>query len=291
MNPRKLSFVLLFFPEVLKNNISMEEPTKNDYKISAKIHFDEKNYKKCIEDCEAFLLVEENQEIRTLLKKANINLLITQAKGCFHFQNYQKCINECYKILKIKEIVEVRTLLQSAKLEQKNKKEIDELMEKAQAYFKNKKFKECIKICEQILIIKKISAASNLIKKAEYQIENYSKNLLRDSLKTAKHHFDTAKYKLCIEDCETVLQVEENIVFRNMLKESMEALKYEEETDLYLILGVQKGANTKIIKEGYFFMSKKYHPDKHSNSTKEMKVYCENLYKKITNAYRALTEK
>lgn len=269
----------------------MEDQTKTDFKTSAKLHFDEKNYKKCIEDCEAFLLVEENKEIRKLLKEANINLLITNAKGFFHIKNYQKCISECYKILKIKESEEVRTLLQSAKLEQNNQKIINELMEEAQKHFKNKKFKDCIKSCEQILIIKKFSPASNLIKKAECQIENYTKNLIQDSLKSAKVNFSTAKYKLCKADCETILNIEEIVEVRDMLKVSIEALEYEQETDVFLLLGVQHGANTKTIKDGYHLMSLRYHPDKHSNSTKEMKIYCENLYKKITNAYTALRKK
>lgn len=268
----------------------MEDPAKTNYKISSKLNFDEKNYKKCIEDCEAFLLTENSEEIRKLLKKAKTNILIINAKGFFHIKNYKKCISECYKILKIKEFEEVRTLLQSAKLEQENQNNINELMEKAQTNFKNKKFKDCIKFCEQILVIKKFSAASNLIKKAEYQIENFSKNLIQDSFKSAKQNFATAKYQLCVTDCETVLQLEEIFEVRNMLKVSIESLKYEKEINLYRLLGVQDGANINTIKNGYRLMSKKYHPDKHSNSTREMKIYCENLYKKITGAYRVLTK-
>lgn len=267
----------------------MEETTKTNY-TSAKQHFDEKNYKQCVLDCVASLVIEDNQEIQKLMKKANLNQWITNAKGFFHFQNYQKCINECYKILKMKELEEVRALLQLAKSEQKKQKKIDELLEEAQKNFRNKKYKNCIKVCKEILFIKKVSAASNLIKKAEYQLENEIKFFFRDSLKSAKQNFDTAKYELCIKDCEIVLEFEEKIEFRNMLKESMEALQYEQETDHYKILGVPKNSNKQLVKDGYRLMSKKYHPDKHSNSTKEMRLYSENLYKKITNAYRALTK-
>ena len=57
--------------------------------------------------------------------------------------------------------------------------------------------------------------------------------------------------------------------------------------DYYKILGVDKNADETTIKKAYRKMAVKYHPDKNPDNKEE----CEAKFKKISEAYQALSDK
>jgi tetratricopeptide (TPR) repeat protein len=69
-------------------------------------------------------------------------------------------------------------------------------------------------------------------------------------------------------------------------KEKMSALNY------YQILGVAKNASEEDIKKAYFQLARKFHPDRFDRTVpSEYRVQIEDVFDKITKAYRTLTSK
>jgi len=60
--------------------------------------------------------------------------------------------------------------------------------------------------------------------------------------------------------------------------------------DLYELLEVSREATKDEIKAKYRELAKKYHPDRHVNSTNAEREKAENLFKAINNAYEVLID-
>ena len=60
--------------------------------------------------------------------------------------------------------------------------------------------------------------------------------------------------------------------------------------DLYELLEVSREATKDEIKAKYRELAKKYHPDRHVNSTPAEKEKAENMFKAINNAYEVLID-
>lgn len=264
----------------------------------AKKHYQNKNYEECISECEIILGIEEMEEAKILMRKAKeemnqkyINDIMSRAKQNFKNEKYKECISECLKVLETEDLLEAKILMKKAKTAIQNKV-INEIMERARRNFKNTDFKQCIVECEKALEVDQdFMEAKNLMEKARQELINASRNFVKNKMVQAKLQFDKAEFKNCVETCTAILEHQDVAEVNNMLKKSRVSLAYEKLTDNHEILEVPRFSDQIAIKSSYYALSMRYHPDKHSKSTKEMQTYCENLYKKITNAYRALSKK
>ena len=61
-----------------------------------------------------------------------------------------------------------------------------------------------------------------------------------------------------------------------------------EPKDSYSVLGLQKGASSKEIKQAYLRLANKYHPDKVMHLGEEFKNLAESRFKEIQGAYQEL---
>lgn len=262
----------------------------------ANLNFKNMNFDECVKDLEYILSIEESSEIEELLKSAksekSFEERLTSAKKLYETKQYADCIERCKALLKVRELNEIKQLIARSEMEiekiKKIKKLIEENMCRAEENFNLKKYEECIKDCLKILAQNEsYLEAKTIMNKAFVQI-----------CSRAKSYYERAQYKECINVCmyvkSTPIINESFNEVKGMLKHSSEELAYfkkitKEPLNHYSILKVKEGDNKNIIKESFYSLSKQYHPDKHSKSTKEMRTYCQEIMKKITVAYNILS--
>lgn len=276
--------------EIMKKRISEEL-------ANARHLYKTKFYKACVAECKQILKIKDISEAKSLIELCETaqiaaqlkltNRLLNFAKKCYEIKDYKKCLANCYKILKITELKEARDLIQKVKTAKQNQRYLNDIMSSARQHFENKNFKKCKEECIKALRIEEILEAITLMENADIEIQNAINNI-EIRLLNARQHFSKAEYKECIENCSAILQQQKIDEVNEMLIESKSSLKYERCTDPYDVLQVPQHSNQDTIRTSYHLLSLKYHPDKHSKSTIEMRSYNEDLYKKITNAYSNL---
>lgn len=260
-------------------------------KAKANLNFENMNFDECVKDLEYLLSIEESSEIEELIRSAKsekgFDERLTSAKNLYKTKQYADCIELCRALLKVRELIEIKQLIANSEMEIENikkiKKIIEETMCRAEDSFNLKKFEECITECLQIL----------------KQNDNYleAKTLMNKSLgqiiSRANSHYERAQYKECINICMYIKStpiIKENFNgVKDMLKQSSDELAYykkitKEPPNHYDILKVKAGDDKKIITKSFYDLSKQYHPDRHSTSTKEKQTYCEEIMKKISAA-------
>lgn len=278
--------------EVIEHNIQSKM-------YIAKNLFEMKLFAECITNCEYILNIDAaSLEAQNLLKIATIDETIQNGlilvNNLFQLKKFTDCKKECIRLYKIKEVAGITEFIKNCeaaiKEEVKKRKLIDEIMRHANENLKNANFEDCIEDCLKVLNIESSIEANSLMKKAKSEREQETQNFIRNTTIRAKAHFEKAEYEKCVEKCSSILSIDDQVVeAKDMLGKSTNALDYEKQTVFEDILKVEYGANRATITKAYYLLSKEYHPDKHTNSTKEMQDYCHKMFQKIAHAHRILS--
>lgn len=196
--------------------------------------------------------------------------------------------------------MQCRTLL-------KNLKKFDEYKEKANAKFKEGKYKEAMQLYTECLQLDPEYRSYNAIiycnRSAAYlRLKNLSAALadINKSIELnpnyAKAYFRRAEIKVKMEEYEDALrdfQQVQRIVpnypsLREKMRECQELYKKASKKDYYKILGVNKDASLEDIKKAYKKLALKHHPDKNTGSEEQRKE-AEKKFKEISEAYSILS--
>lgn len=73
------------------------------------------------------------------------------------------------------------------------------------------------------------------------------------------------------------------------LKNAQKLAKQARKKDYYKILGIEKTATDKEIKNAYRKLALKWHPDK-NNESEEQKAQAEKMFKNVSEAYAVLSD-
>lgn len=163
----------------------------------------------CMQDCELVLKVQENDDLKHILKEEFMKGGSVRAKLLFTKSRFNDCIIVCTKILGYYEIDEIRELLDNAK-----QNFISENMKKAQKRYKMESYEECVRLCDTILIqFVELEEAIILKNTAITQIKIVS--LLNEANSNIKYYFEKQMYKECMSEYGLILSSIEDHEFDN----------------------------------------------------------------------------
>ncbi|XP_055296760.1 dnaJ homolog subfamily C member 7-like [Sitodiplosis mosellana] len=124
-----------------------------------------------------------------------------------------------------------------------------------------------------------------------------NRTYLKAILLRAKCHSDLFNYKDCIKDYKAALKINRTFDIEIALSKAKIAFntskmsrKRPEKKNYYQILGIERGASAKVIRQAYKKLALIHHPDRHSNATENVKRDHERIFKEIGQAYEVLSD-
>ena len=105
-------------------------------------------------------------------------------------------------------------------------------------------------------------------------------------------HYDLRKYEEAVKDSKMAWNIDKDGAYMSLMKKAEAKLKKmeekgkEETRSFYDVLEVDRNASMKEIRTAYKAKARAFHPDKHSNASKEVLVEMEGKMKEVASAYR-----
>ena len=179
------------------------------------------------------------------------------------------------------------------------------LAERAEVYFSQKKFDLSVTDCEASLKLDQHCLAAMLCRARCHSEAGEWEAAVRimERMNTRDRHNQQGKLRAGEEAqragnhheavrlfSEAVDVDKHNQKYRHLLREAKQKLLMETRVDFYEVLGIEKTVGDSEIRKAYFKKSKEYHPDKHANTSDEVKEEFSKKFKLAKEAYEVLSD-